>query len=87
LFLYASDGGIGAIAPIGHTDAHVPHEMHFDLSIAYFPSEPGAIAPTGHIPAQLPQPIHLLGSILYVIFSTFLFFCCVFIVLISVKQA
>ena len=87
MFLYASDGGIGAIAPIGHTDAHVPHEMHFDLSIVYFPSEPGAIAPTGHIPAQLPQPIHLLGSILYVIFSTFLFFCCVFIVLISVKQA
>ena len=68
-FCYAS--WLGVIAPIGHTDAHVPHEMHFDLSIANFPSGPTAIAPTGHIPAQLPHPIHLLGSILYAIFLPF----------------
>ena len=43
----------GAIAPTGQTAAHVPHEIHFDVSITHLPSAPIEIAATGHIPIQV----------------------------------
>ena len=58
--IYAS----GAIAPTGHIEAHVPHEIHFAGSMTHLPSGPVDIAQTGHIPMHVWHPIHLEGSIL-----------------------
>ena len=57
----------GAIADIGHSAAHVPHEMHFAGSMTHLPSAAVDIAITGHAPIHVWQPIHFAGSILYAI--------------------
>ena len=79
-----SDYISGVIAPIGQTDAHVPHEIHLDLSMTYLPSGPWEIAPTGHIPAHVPQPMHFVGLILYTIL---IFSCFINFDLVTVQQA